>query len=73
MLQKDLLHRVSCIYSSLTKNSPPRECRTYLFRIVVSQVFRMRAALFVKDAMDGTISAWGEMTGELGYEVLKGA
>lgn len=38
-----------------------------------SQAFSMGAALAVKDAMDGTISDGGEMTGELGYEVLRGA
>ena len=30
------------------------------------------AALAVKGAMDGTITAGGKLTGELGYEVLKG-
>lgn len=38
-----------------------------------SPAFSMGAAMVVKDAMDGTISAGGEIKGELGYEVLKGA
>ncbi|MHB8074403.1 DUF4352 domain-containing protein, partial [Desulfosporosinus fructosivorans] len=36
------------------------------------QAFSMNAAQAVKSAMDGTIAAGGKMTGELGYEVLKG-
>ncbi len=37
------------------------------------QDFSMGAFLSVKDAIDGTIPAGGKMTGELGYEVMKGA
>jgi hypothetical protein len=37
-----------------------------------NQAFSMSAAQAVKCAMDGTITAGGKMTGELGYEVLKG-
>ncbi len=37
------------------------------------QEFSMGAALAVKNAIDGTIKAGEKMTGELGYEVLKGA
>ncbi|GAB6154600.1 hypothetical protein JCM17380_33500 [Desulfosporosinus burensis] len=38
-----------------------------------SQSFSIGAALAVKDAIDGTIKAGEKMSGELGYEVLKGA
>lgn len=34
--------------------------------------FSLGADLAVKDALDGTIPAGGTMTGELGYEVVKG-
>lgn len=37
-----------------------------------NQAFSMSATQAVKCAMDGTIIAGGRMTGELGYEVLKG-
>jgi len=37
-----------------------------------NQAFSMSAAQAVKCAMDGTITAGGKMTGELGYEVSKG-
>lgn len=38
-----------------------------------TQAFSMSATQAVTCAMDGTLSAGGKMTGELGYEVLKGA
>jgi len=38
-----------------------------------NQAFSMSATQAVTCAMDGTLSAGGTMTGELGYEVLKGA
>lgn len=38
-----------------------------------SQDFSIGATLAVKDSIDGTIKAGGKITGELGYEVLKGA
>ncbi|TGE30996.1 DUF4352 domain-containing protein [Desulfosporosinus sp. Sb-LF] len=37
------------------------------------QNFNREVTLAVKDAIDGTIKAGGTMTGELGYEVVKGA